>query len=224
MNKEFEMRYNKRKHRRNIYLFFKRIIDIFIAFIMLIVLFPVLFIISIAIKIDSKGPVLFKQKRTGKNGKIFTLYKFRTMVSDNDVYDLKCEDKHTRVGKFLRKTSLDELPQLINILKLEVSIIGPRPWITDYYDNMNELQRHRYDVLPGVTGLAQVNGRNAISIFDKINYDLEYVVNCSFVLDIKIIFLTVKAVLSKKGVDAGKTTINNELEDLKKQNKKNKKK
>ena len=102
-----------------------------------------------------------------------------------------------------------------------MSFIGPRPWITDYYENMNELQRHRCDVLPGITGLAQAKGRNAITIFDKINYDLEYVKNYSLILDIKVIFWTVKAVLSRHGADAGKATISNELEDLKNQNKSN---
>lgn len=224
MHDDFEIKFEKRKYRRKIYIFFKRIIDVIIALMGLIVLAPLMIIIGIAIKIDSKGPILFKQIRTGKNGKTFMLYKFRSMVSDNDVYEFKVEDKQTKVGKFLRKTSLDELPQLINILKLEVSLIGPRPWIVDYYEKMNDIQRHRCDVLPGITGLAQVKGRNDISIFEKINYDLEYVLNCSLMLDVKIIFLTVKAVISKKGVDAGKSTISNELTDLEKQNKKSKNK
>lgn len=210
--------FSKRKYQRNVYIFFKRVIDSLIALIGLIVLSPLMVCIAIAIKIDSKGPILFKQIRTGRYGKPFKLYKFRTMVADNDVHDFSKKDMHTKVGKFLRKTSLDELPQLINILKQEISLIGPRPWITDYYDNMNELQRHRCDVLPGITGLAQANGRNNLNIFDKINYDLDYVLNCSLLLDIKIVFLTVKAVFSQSGADAGKSTISNELEDLKSQN------
>lgn len=202
------------------YRYLKRIIDLLLAVVLLVVLLIPMVIIAIAIKLDSKGPVFFKQKRTGKNGKEFTLYKFRSMTIENDVHDFKNADKHTRVGSFIRKTSLDELGQIINILNGTMSFIGPRPWITDYWDNMNEVQRHRCDVKPGITGLAQVKGRNDITIFDKINYDLEYVKNYSFVEDVKIVFLTVKAVFSEKGADAGKNTIKNELMDLKKQNKK----
>lgn len=218
MENQFIENFNKRKYQRSVYIFFKRIIDSLIALIGLIVLSPIMVCRAIAIKIDSKGPILFKQIRTGRYGKPFKLYKFRTMVADNDVHDFSKKDMHTKVGKILRKTSLDELPQLFNILKQEISLIGPRPWITDYYDNMNELQRHRCDVLPGITGLAQANGRNNLNIFDKINYDLDYVLNCSLLLDIKIVFLTVKAVFSQSGADAGKSTISNELEDLKNQN------
>lgn len=202
------------------YKYLKRIIDLLLAVVLLVILFIPMVIIAIAIKLDSKGPVFFKQKRTGKNGKEFTLYKFRSMAIENDVYDFKNADKHTRVGSFIRKTSLDELGQIINILNGTMSFIGPRPWITDYWDNMNEEQRHRCDVKPGITGLAQVMGRNDITIFDKINYDLEYVKSYSFIEDVKIVFLTVKAVFSEKGADAGKNTIKNELSELKKANKK----
>ena len=207
------------KIKKMVYAIFKRIFDVLFALLGLIIASPIMILIAIAIKLGSKGPVFFRQTRSGKNGKPFKMYKFRSMPVNNDVHDFSKEDVHTKVGKFLRKTSLDELPQLINILKMEVSFIGPRPWITDYYENMNDEQRHRYDVLPGITGLAQANGRNTISIFDKINYDLEYVKNYSLFMDIKIIFLTVKAVFSQKGADAGKGTINNELNDLKRVNK-----
>lgn len=200
------------------YKYVKRGMDLVMAILLLIVCLIPMLIISVLIKIDSKGPVLFKQKRTGLKGKTFNLYKFRSMVTENDVHDFSKGDQHTKVGKMLRKTSLDELPQIINILKGEMSFIGPRPWITDYYDNMNKKQRHRNDVLPGITGLAQAKGRNNISINDKINYDLEYVKNYSLKEDVKIIFLTIKTVLSKEGADAGKNTIQNELEDLKTQN------
>lgn len=200
------------------YKYVKRGMDLVMAILLLIVCLIPMLIISVLIKIDSKGPVLFKQKRTGLKGKTFNLYKFRSMVTENDVHDFSKGDQHTKVGKVLRKTSLDELPQIINILKGEMSFIGPRPWITDYYDNMNKKQRHRNDVLPGITGLAQAKGRNNISINDKINYDLEYVKNYSLKEDVKIIFLTIKTVLSKEGADAGKNTIQNELEDLKTQN------
>lgn len=200
------------------YKYVKRGIDLVMAVLLLIIFLIPMLIIAVLIKLDSKGPVLFKQKRTGLKGKVFNLYKFRSMVTDNDVHDFSKGDQHTKVGNILRKTSLDELPQIINILKGEMSFIGPRPWITDYYDNMNEKQRHRNDVLPGITGLAQAKGRNNISINEKINYDLGYVKNYSFRQDVKIVFLTIKTVLSKEGADAGKNTIQNELEDLKTQN------
>ena len=193
--------------------------DRILAIFGLIVCLPLCLIISIAIKLDSKGPVLFKQKRTGKNGRLFTMYKFRTMTVDNDVHDFTQKDNHTRVGNILRKTSLDEIPQLISIATGKMSFIGPRPWIPDYFDNMNEIQRHRFCVRPGLTGLAQAKGRNDISIFDKIKYDLEYIKNYSFRQDLIVIALTIKAVFTAKGADAGKATIQNELEDLKKQNK-----
>lgn len=197
----------------------KFLFDRLLSLFGLIVVSPLMIIIAIAIKLDSKGPVLFKQLRTGKRGKNFYVYKFRTMVSNNDVHDFSKSDEHTRVGKILRKTSLDELPQLYSIFIGKMSFIGPRPWITDYYDNMNEIQRNRYVVRPGLTGLAQCMGRNNITIFDKIEYDLEYIKNYSLTQDLKIIFLTIKAVFSGSGADAGKNTIQKELNDLKKQNK-----
>lgn len=212
-NKE-RRNWNKRK---SIYAVIKRFFDVIFALLGLIFALPIMVIIAIAIKVDSKGPVIFKQTRTGKYGKEFMAWKFRTMVANNDVYDFSVGDKHTKVGTFLRKTSLDELPQLFCILFGTMSFIGPRPWITDYYDNMNEEQRHRVDVTPGLTGLAQANGRNNLTIFEKINYDLEYIDNYSLIEDIIVILLTIKTVLSKEGADAGKSTIQNEIEDLKTQ-------
>lgn len=199
------------------YRYVKRFLDLVMTIILLVICLIPMTIIAIAIKIDSKGPVFFKQIRTGKDGKTFMLYKFRSMVADNDVHNFTTENRYTKVGNFVRKTSLDELGQLINILKGDMSFIGPRPWITDYYENMTEEQRHRCDVLPGITGLAQCKGRNNISIFDKINYDLEYVHNFSFKQDVKIVFLTIKTVLSKSGADASKETIHDEIELLKTQ-------
>lgn len=193
---------------------FKFISDRLLAIIGLIISSPIMLIIAIAIKFDSKGPVLFKQERTGKDGKNFYIYKFRTMVQSNDVHDFSKQDKHTRVGKILRKTSLDELPQLFSIAIGKMSFIGPRPWIPDYYENMNERQRLRNAVRPGLTGLAQCMGRNGISIFQKINYDIEYIENYSLKQDLKIIFLTIKTVITGSGADAGKNTIKNELYDL----------
>lgn len=198
----------------------KFLFDRLMAIFGLIIASPLMLIIAIAIKIDSKGPVIFKQERTGKNGENFYIYKFRTMVANNDVRDFSKADNHTKIGKILRKTSLDELPQLFSIAIGKMSFIGPRPWITDYYDNMNEKQRHRTDVRPGLTGLAQCMGRNNITIIDKINYDLEYIRNYSLVQDVKIIFLTIKCVFTGSGADAGKSTIENELDVLKRTNKK----
>ena len=206
--------------KKNYYPIVKRLLGVILAFIALVLLSPIMITIAIAIKLDSKGPVIFKQIRTGKNGNPFILWKFRSMVCSNDVKDKSCEDKYTRVGKFLRKTSLDELPQIFNILFGEMAFIGPRPWITEYYECMNEKQKHRCDVLPGITGLAQAKGRNNISIFEKINYDLEYVDNYTLKEDLKIIFLTIKVVLAKTGVNAGKATIYKELEDLRESRKK----
>lgn len=196
------------------YQYIKRMFDFIIAIILMIIFLVPMLIIGILIKLDSKGPVFFKQERTGKYGKNFKVYKFRSMTANNDVHDFSKQDQHTKIGNILRKLSLDELPQLINIIKGEMSFIGPRPWIPDYYENMTEYQRHRNDVLPGITGLAQIKGRNNISILAKINYDLEYVKNYSFIQDVKIFFLTIKTVLSKEGADAGKSTIQTELETL----------
>lgn len=203
--------------KKSIYEIIKTIGEFLIALFGIIVFSPIMIVVAIAIKLDSEGPVIFKQERTGKYGKNFQVWKFRTMHVQNDVHDFSKGDQHTKVGTFLRKTSLDELPQLFNILFHQMSFIGPRPWITDYYDNMNEEQKHRVDVTPGITGLAQAKGRNSISIFEKINYDLEYIDNYGLVEDIKVVFLTIKTVLSKEGADAGKSTIQNELEDLRTQ-------
>ena len=194
----------------------KRILDIILSLLVLVFFFIPMIIIAIAIKVESKGPVLFKQERTGKNGKNFYLYKFRSMAKDNDVHNFKSENKLTKVGAFIRKTSLDELPQIVcNILiKGNMSFIGPRPWITDYYANFTEEQKRRVEVTPGLTGLAQCKGRNGISIFDKIKYDIEYVDNMSFIMDLKIVFLTIKCVLSKSGAELSKSGIKEELDAL----------
>ena len=201
---------------------FKYLFDRVVSIILLILLLPLLIIISIVIKIDSKGSILYKQVRTGKNGKNFNIYKFRTMVANNDVYNINTSDEYTKIGKFLRRTSLDELPQLFLIAIGKMSFIGPRPWIPEYYEKMNDIQRHKYDVMPGLTGLAQVKGRNDINIFEKIRYDYLYIKNYSLIQDIKIIFLTIKIIFNKKGLNAGKDTIYKELQDLSKKNKKKK--
>lgn len=195
----------------------KWLLDRVLAFILLLVFALPMLMIAIAIKVDSKGPAIFKQIRSGKNEKPFKLYKFRSMVAHNDVHDLKREDEMTRVGSFLRMTSLDELPQLFNILKGDMSFIGPRPWITDYSVYFTENQKRRLEVRPGISGLAQCSGRNDISIKEKINLDIYYVDHVSLKMDIKIIFKTIKAVITKEGVMTNKTTIKSEIEELKEQ-------
>lgn len=202
---------------KKVYIGVKRIIDFLLSLILLIILSPIMLIVAIAVKLDSKGPAFLKQERSGKNNKLFIMYKFRSMVADNDVHDLKTSDRVTRVGKFIRKTSLDEIPQLINILKGEMSFIGPRPWIVEYSNYFTSKQMRRLEVLPGMTGLAQCEGRNGISIFDKINYDIKYVENISLKMDLYIIFKSIYTVFSGKDAAGDKNIIKNELEDLKNQ-------
>ena len=194
--------------------FFKRFFDVVFALLLLIPLMPIMLIVALVIKLDSKGPAIFKQIRSGKNNKEFMLYKFRSMTCNNDFYDKSKEDQVTKVGKFIRKTSLDELPQLFNILKGEMSFIGPRPWVIDYAKYFNTHQMRRLEVLPGITGLAQSSGRNAINILDRINLDVEYVDNMNLFLDIKIIFKTIIGVLKKEGFSNTKSAIHDELKTL----------
>ena len=175
---------------------------------------PLLMIIGLTIKITSKGPIIYKQKRTGKKGKTITIYKFRTMKQENNVNDLTKTDQITKIGVLLRITNLDEIPQLFNILKGEMSFIGPRPWIPEYYKNMNTIQKHKYDITPGLTGLAQVSGKNQINVSKKIEYDLLYIKNYSLIQDIKILFLTIKTLLKNTDYKNGKQTIKEELEEL----------
>ena len=201
--------------------FGKRILDFIMAVILLLVAWPILLIIALLIKIDSKGPVLFKQIRTGRYGKEFTLYKFRSMTSKNDFYDTTTEDQVTKVGKFIRKTSLDELPQIFNIIKGDMSFIGPRPWIVDYAKLYTKHQRKRLNVLPGITGLAQCSGRNNLNIIDRINIDVDYVNNMSLKLDIYIFIKTILSVIKKEGFSNSKLAIHEELRTLKNQHKKN---
>ena len=198
----------------------KRIIDFLLAIILLVTLSPVFLIISIAIKMESKGPIIFKQIRSGKNNKEFILYKFRSMKYNNDIYNIKEEDQVTSVGSFLRKTSLDELPQLINIIKGDMSFIGPRPWVVDYAKFFTKKQMRRLDVLPGITGLAQCSGRNNLTIQQRIKIDLKYVNNISLKLDLIIIIKTIKCILIKEGVSNTKSAIHEEINRLKHQHKK----
>ena len=203
---------------RSLYYIIKRILGLIFAILGLILLLPLFLIIALSVKLESKGPVFFRQERTGKDGKTFKIYKFRTMVAENDFSDSRSQDKHTKIGSFLRETSLDELPQLFNIIRGEMAFIGPRPWVTEYYENMNERERGRCAVLPGITGLAQTNGRNSLSVFEKISYDLEYVEKFSFREDLHVIFATISAVLKRTAADAGKGVIYSELDQLKAEN------
>jgi O-antigen biosynthesis protein WbqP len=201
------------------YLKFKRFYDFFLALIGLIILLPVFLILMIAIKIDSKGPVLFIQKRIGKNKKHFNILKFRTMRIDTPketpTHLLENPDQWiTKVGRFLRKTSLDELPQLINIVKGDMSFVGPRPALWNQYDLIEERDKYGvHNILPGVTGWAQVNGRDTLLIPDKAKLDNVYVENISFKTDIKLVIKTILIVLKKDGVIEGGTGSLNQKDD-----------
>ena len=183
--------------------YIKRILDFVLSLIAIIVLSPVLLIEGILVRIKLGSPVIFKQERPGKNEKIFTLYKFRTMTDKKDEEGklLPDEDRLTKFGKMLRSTSLDELPELVNILKGDMSIVGPRPLRVRYLPYYTEEEKHRHDVRPGLTGLAQVNGRNAISWEDKFKYDLQYVKNITLKNDTLIILKTIKKVIKKQNIE-----------------------
>lgn len=198
----------------------KRILDFILSFVLIIIFMIPMIIISIAIKLDDGGDIFYKQLRMGKNLKPFYIYKFRTMKSNRKELEsnLKHSEMVTKIGKILRATSIDELPQLINIIRGDMSFVGPRPWIIDYYDLFTEEQKHRCDVLPGLSGLAQIKGRNGIGIFQKIEYDLEYVQNASLQLDFKIFFLSIVAAIRKSNAEISETGIKEELNELKKLN------
>ena len=184
----------------------KRFLDIFISLLGLIILSPVMLIVAIAILIESGSEVIFKQERIGKNGKVFKLYKFRSMIKNAEhtgsgVYSYKGDSRVTKVGKFIRKTSLDELPQFVNVLKGDMSLIGPRPVLTYHpmtYDKYTEEQLKRFSVRPGITGWAQVNGRKTSLWPERIKYDIEYVENLSFAFDVKVFFKTISTVLGSE--------------------------
>ena len=182
--------------------FIKRLLDIVFSLFGLIVLSPVILIVAILVRIKLGSPVIFKQKRPGKNEKIFTLYKFRSMSDKKDENGKLLPDKErlTKFGKVLRATSLDELPELINILKGDMSLIGPRPLAVCYLPYYNEEEKHRHDVRPGLTGLAQINGRNALNWEDRFKLDVEYVNNITFFNDLKILFKTFYKVIKKDDV------------------------
>lgn len=181
--------------------FFKRFIDIFCSLIMFIVLSPIFLIAAIAVKIDSKGPIIFRQKRLGLKGREFNMYKFRSMIVNAEsggVYSDKNDPRITRVGRFLRASSIDELPQLLNIIKGDMSFIGPRPPLTYHpwpIDEYTDEQRRMFDMRPGITGWAQINGRKSVEWNHRIELNVWYVDNVSFVTDVKIVFMTVFKVL-----------------------------
>jgi len=193
----------------NFYKVIKRVIDFVLSLTGLILLSPLFLIIAVLIKIDSKGPILFKQKRIGKNKKEFYILKFRSMASDTPrdmpTHLFKNPDMFiTKVGGVLRSTSLDELPQIINILKGEMSIIGPRPALWNQYDLIAERDKYKAnDITPGLTGWAQVMGRDMISIEDKARYDGEYVEKYGFAMDVKVFFRTISIVISGTGIAEG---------------------
>lgn len=182
----------------------KRAIDFFGAFLALVLLSPVLCVLCVLVRVKLGSPVLFKQQRPGKNGKIFTLYKFRTMTDERDENGelLPDEVRLTKFGQLMRSLSLDELPEFINILKGDMSFVGPRPLLVDYLELYSERQAKRHDVRPGLTGLAQANGRNLLTWNDRFEYDVEYVENVSLWLDIKILFKTVAGVLRREGISS----------------------
>ncbi|MBR1540144.1 MAG: sugar transferase [Clostridia bacterium] len=183
--------------------YIKRILDFILSFCALIVLSPILLVIAILVRVKLGSPIIFKQKRPGKDEKIFTLYKFRTMTDsrDEDGNLLPDSERLTKFGKFLRSTSLDELPELLNILKGDMAIVGPRPQLVRDMVFMTDEQRKRHIVRQGLTGLAQVSGRNNITWEEKINYDLEYIQNITFMNDAKIILKTVGKVFKREDIE-----------------------
>ncbi len=182
--------------------FFKRMLDFMLASLIFILLLPVLMVVSIGLCIANNGKPFFLQPRPGKNERIFHIIKFKTMndKKDRDGNLLPDADRLTKIGAFVRKTSLDEIPQLINVIKGDMSLIGPRPLLVQYLPLYDAVQKRRHEVRPGITGWAQVNGRNAISWQQKFEYDVWYVDHLSLALDIKILFLTLKKVFVREGI------------------------
>jgi len=183
--------------------FFKRPLDFTLALIAIIMLSPIILIVAILVRFKLGSPVLFKQARPGLNEKIFMMYKFRTMTDERDKNGnlLPNDQRHTRFGKLLRSTSLDELPGLFNIIKGDMSVIGPRPLLVEYLPLYNAHQKRRHDVRPGLSGLAQAKGRNSLTWEEKFDLDIEYVENLTLMNDIKIILLTIKKVFVREGIN-----------------------
>ncbi|MFD1334549.1 sugar transferase [Oceanobacillus iheyensis] len=191
------------------YLSIKKIIDFVLSLVLLIILSPLLIITAILIRVDSKGPIIFKQPRIGKEGKLFKVWKLRTMIDNAEsigagLTTAERDPRITRVGNFLRKVSIDEIPQLVNILKGDMSFIGPRPAPVVHLEKYNNHDRIRLEVLPGITGWAQVSGRNKLTWPERIEKDIWYVNNISFLLDIKILLKTIRVVLLSEGIYSGR--------------------
>ena len=184
-------------------IFFKPLLDFVLSFLGLIISSPIFLIVFIALLLANKGKVFFLQKRPGKNEEIFKIIKFRTMNDKRDAHGnlLPDEERLTTIGKLVRKTSLDEIPQLINVLLGNMSLIGPRPLLPEYLPLYNDFQKKRHLIKPGITGWAQINGRNAVDWEKKFMFDVWYVENMSFLLDLQIMFLTLKKVLKLEGVN-----------------------
>ena len=201
---------------RGFYRAVKRFLDVTASFLGLVLLSPLLLAVSILIKIDSRGPVIFRQKRIGRNGKVFEIYKFRSMCvgaekTGSGVYSGKGDARVTRIGKILRATSIDELPQLLNILKGEMSFVGPRPPLTYHpwkYEEYTDFQKRMFEVRPGITGWAQVNGRKDVEWHKRIELNVWYVDHMSLLLDIKIMFMTAFKVLTNADNENSGATVN----------------
>lgn len=192
-------------HKRSIYeKYIKRAIDVALSFLAIIVLSPVMFIVAILVRIKLGTPVIFKQERPGLHGNIFTLYKFRTMTDAKDQNGrlFPDEDRMTDFGRRLRAASLDELPELFNILKGDMAFVGPRPLLVKYLSRYSQRQNRRHEVMPGLTGYAQINGRNSLSWEERFEMDIWYVDHINFILDVKILFKTVSIVLKKDGINS----------------------
>lgn len=205
---------------RGFYRAVKRFLDVTASFLGLVLLSPLLLAVSILIKIDSRGPVIFRQKRIGRNGKVFDIYKFRSMCvgaekTGSGVYSAKGDARVTRIGKILRATSIDELPQLLNILKGEMSFVGPRPPLTYHpwkYEEYTDFQKRMFEVRPGITGWAQVNGRKDVEWHKRIELNVWYVDHMSLLLDIKIMFMTAFKVLTNADNENSGATVNKSTE------------
>lgn len=205
---------------RGFYRAVKRFLDVTASFLGLVLLSPLLLAVSILIKIDSRGPVIFRQKRIGRNGKVFGIYKFRSMCvgaekTGSGVYSGKGDARVTRIGKILRATSIDELPQLLNILKGEMSFVGPRPPLTYHpwkYEEYTDFQKRMFEVRPGITGWAQVNGRKDVEWHKRIELNVWYVDHMSLLLDIKIMFMTAFKVLTNADNENSGATVNKSTE------------
>lgn len=207
-------------HKKGFYeKYIKKAQDFILVLMALIVLSPVLLTVALLVKIKLGSPVIFKQERPGKDGKIFKLYKFRTMSNERDEKGVLLPDEKRlgKFGNFLRKTSIDELPELVNVLRFELSLVGPRPLLVKYLPLYNKHQARRHEVLPGLTGYAQVHGRNAISWEEKFDLDVEYVDHITFLGDWKIIFQTVFKVLKREGVSSATSVTMEEFKGTQKE-------